>query len=341
MTEELVYWVWLSEAVNFSSSAFSKIYRKFTPEEAFFADTDTLLSAGLTKEDIELIEKRDLKRAESIIEKCNKLGIEIITANSKSYPRILEKLSDRPYVLYAKGDISLLKNKCAALVGTRRMTKKGESIARKTAESLIDEGYILISGVAEGIDSVGAKVSLERNLPFVAVSAVDIDKYYPVSNKALIDKIAKNGVLISEYPPDTSARYFATRNRIIAALSDKVYVIEAPEKSGALITAKVARKLKIKVWATSDNDPSFKGCMKLIEEGALPIGEVIKREKKKKAPELDGTRLYIYEKLLQNTLSDRDLIDEKHSVTEVLTALTELELDGIITALPGGKYKLI
>ncbi len=340
MTGKLVYWVWLSEAVKFSSSSFAKIYRKFTPEEAFFADSDTLLKAGLGEKDIEKIKNRDLKRAEEIIEKCAKLNIKIITANSKSYPRTLEKLHDRPYVLYVKGDVSLLKNKCAALIGTRRMTKKGEELARDTAERLIDEGYFLVSGAADGIDSVGARVSIERNAPFVVVSAVDIDKYYPASNKMLIDKIAQNGVVISEYPPGANARFFATRNRILAALSEAVYVIEAPEKSGALITASIAKKLGIKVWATYDKSRTFEGCMALIKSGAFPIGKV-EKEKKKKAPDLDGTRLYIYEKMLSGSICDEDFIDETHSASEVLIALTELELDGIIKALPGGRYKLI
>ena len=340
MTGKLVYWVWLSEAVKFSSSAFLKIYRKFTPEEAFFADNDTLLNAGLKEEDIECIKERSLKRAEEIINKCEKLNISIVTANSRNYPRILERLSDRPPVIYVRGNISLLKNKCATVVGTRNMTKKGKEIARETAEKLIDEGYLLVSGGADGIDSVALSVSLEKDKPSVVVLAVDIDKCYPVSNKNLIDAVAKNGVVISEYPPDANARYFATRNRILAALSDVLYVIEAPEKSGALITANIAKRLKINVFAPDEEGASFEGCRQLIKNGAGIIGKLKKKEKKKVMPELEGTPLYIYNKLLVKSLSDEELIDENHSVTDILIALTELELDGIITALPGGKYKI-
>lgn len=340
MTQKLIYWVWLSEAVKFSSSAFLKIYRKFTPEEAFFADDATLLNAGLSEEEIECIKERSLKKAEEIINKCEKFNISIVTAVSDNYPRALEKLPNRPFVLYVKGNIGVLKNKCATLVGTRNMTKKGEGIAREIAQRLIDEGYLLISGGADGIDSIASRISIENGKPSAIVSAVDIDKYYPSSNKSLIDKVASCGVVISEYPPGANARYFPTRNRILASLSESVYVIEAPLKSGALITADIAKKLKVKVFAADEEGTTFDGCRELIKNGAMPIGDKKKKEKKKAKPVLDGTRLYIYEKLIEKNLSDEELIDENHSVTDILIALTELELDGIITALPGGKYKI-
>ena len=337
MSEKLLYWVWLTTLLNFSSVRFSRIYSKFTPEEAYNASREELCGAGLSEDEIESLENRDLTRAREIICSCEKQGISIIPANSRYYPRALERLHDRPYVIYAKGDLSVLKKKTAAFVGTRRMTKKGEAIAVKTAGELLDEGYLLISGLADGIDLVGARVSLERGLPFVTVQGVDIDKRYPASNEA----IAEKGLIISEYPPDTNARYFVRRNRILAGLSDEIYVTEAPETSGALSTAEYGRRIGVRIHATHAEGLSFAGCVRLIDRGAIPIGDApLKREKEKKMPSLDGTRLYIYERLKRESASEEELIDEKHPITEVLTALTELELDGIITALPGGKYKL-
>lgn len=337
MNERLLYWVWMTELFEFSSTKIAPVYYKFSPEEAYHATLDELLGAGISEESAELLQNKSLDRARKILEKCERLGIKIVTANSPFYPRALERLSDKPYVLYVKGDIRVLKRKTAAVVGTRRMTVRGEALAKETSEKLLDEGFVLISGGADGIDSVGARASLGRGEPFVIVSGVDIDKYYPTSNKALIEK----GTLISEYPPDTGARFFTTRNRIIAGLSDRVYVIEAPEGSGALITADFARKLRINVYASDTEGRSFEGCRNLLKRGALSLNGVkMKTEKKKEKPTLSGTRLYIYDKLTEKPLSEEELIDEGHSVTEILTALTELELDGLINPIPGGKYKL-
>ncbi len=341
MTEKLLYWVWLTKVLEFSTARIGAVYRKFSPEEAYHASRDVLEDAGIDDNIIDALENKDLTDTRKIVERCTSLGIKIVTANSSLYPRMLERLKDKPYIIYVRGDLACLKRRCAAFVGTRRMTKKGEEIARDTATSLLDRGYTLISGVADGIDTVPALISIERGKPFVAVMGVDIDKYYPASNKSLIDKIAKNGAVISEYPPFTNGRYFVDRNRIIAGLADETYVIEAPEMSGAISTGEASLRLGNKTFAPDEEGMTFKGCKYLLKKGANPIGgEKKKREKKKEMPVLDGTRLYIYEKLMKGSFTDEELINEDHPVTEVLTALTELELDGLITALPGGKYKL-
>lgn len=341
MTEKLVHWVWLTQALKQSTSKISAVYRKFSPTEAYFASREELESAGISGDIIEVLGKKDLSKAVKTVEKCNSLGIKIVTANSALYPRMLERLPDKPYIIYVKGDLSCLKKRCAAMVGTRRMTKKGEELATGTARELLEKGYTLISGVADGIDTVPAELSVRKGIPFVAVMGVDIDKYYPMSNKSLLDKIAKNGAVISEYPPFTDARYFPDRNRIIAGLADETYVMEAPEMSGAISTGEVSLKIGNSTFVPDEEGITFRGCKYLLAKGAKPLGGVkMKAEKKKKMPVLDGTRLYIYEKLMKGSFSDEELIDEDHSVTDVLTALTELELDGLITALPGGKYKL-
>lgn len=339
MSEKLLYWIWLTTELEFSHAKISKIYRKFTPEEAFSLSPDELVGFGVPRDVAESLSGRDLTRARKIVERCEELGINIITANSRYYPRQLEILRDKPYIIYTKGDIACLKNKTAAIVGTRRSTQRGEELALKTAERLISEGVTLISGAADGIDSVAAKASVEKGVPFAAVIGVDIDKYYPASNKRIIDKIAGNGVVISEYPPFTNARYFADRNRIIAGLSDEVYVVEAPDESGALITGRIALRYRIPVYASDVEGVSFEGCRELIKKGASAFGGE-KMKKEKKPPVLDGTRLYIYERLKEKSVGEEELVDSEHPITEVLTALTELELDGIIKALPGGKYKL-
>ena len=336
MDTKLVYWVWLTRLFEFSSGRIAPIYYKFSPQEAYFASLETLTEAGVREEDALLLQNKNLDEARRIIEKCEKLGIKIVTANSPLYPRRLERLKDKPYVLYVKGSLDCLKKKTAALVGTRRTSIKGKELGFDIAKRLISQGYTLMSGGADGIDSIGAKASLEGEMPFCIVSGVDIDKYYPAANKGLIDKVAESGVVISEYPPDACARYFPTRNRIIAGLSDEVYIAEAPEGSGALITADFAKALGIRVYAGLGE-----GCRELVEKGAVDlVGKKEKKTRVKKEPTLTGTNLYIYERLKKSPCSENELVDGEHSIADILIALTELELDGIIKPREG-KYKLI
>ena len=283
---ETVYWVWLTRVLGFSG-AMTRVYHRFTPREAYFATKEELKASGIKEKDIELLQDKNLDEAKRIVDKCERLGIKIVTALSDEYPKRLERLKNKPLVLYVKGSLDCLKKKTAAVIGTRDTTIMGEEKAREISQGLLLEGYTLISGVAEGIDSIGARESLDKSIPFCVVSGVDIDKYYPASSEKMIDKIAENGVVISEYPPDTNARFFPARNRIIAGLSDEVYVIEAPERSGALITAKEARSIGVKVYAGLGE-----GCRALIENGASPLEP--EKKKDKKIPQLTGIRLYIY-----------------------------------------------
>lgn len=364
---KLLSWVWLTTTLKFFSPAIAKVLYKFTPSEAYEADGDTLRSAGVEEDIVTKLLDKDISEAEKTVTKCREKNIKIIPASSPDYPRALERLSDKPYVLYVKGDISCINGrKTAAFVGTRRMSEDGFENGVKIAEDLIDRGFVLISGIAAGIDSIAAKVSLKRKVPTVAVLGVDIDKYYPSENRRLIDEVAETGAVVSEYPPFTDARFFPARNRIIVGLSDIVNVIEAPLKSGALITGKLAVSKRIPTYALALSGSTFDGCRELISAGAIPIsGSELTESKAKigKAPstkkipppkketdspkkysaipdDVVGTRRYIWEKLMTGPQNENSLVDDKHNIQEILCALTELELDGYIRAIPGGKYAL-
>lgn len=358
MTETL-YWVWLTTVMKFANASLNKVLFKFTPDAAYKADRDALVNAGLDARTVEKLCNKSLDRAERIIELCRKKGISIVCADSSAYPRALDRLDDKPHVIYVRGDLGCLQGKrTACFIGTRRMTRRGEEFGTEYAKELISQGYLLVSGIAEGIDAVAASVSLEMGVPTVAVLGVDIDRYYPASNQRLIDGVADTGAVISEYPPETDARFFATRNRIIVGLSDTVNVIEAPLGSGALIGAELALKKRIPTFACSLEGDSFDGCRMLISKGATPLNEApisVKQESKpvKKAEktakpsadrgvpeELQGTCRHIYEILLNGPANEEAFITEAHDVTRVLCALTELELMGYIKALPGSKYQL-
>lgn len=369
----ILYWVWLTSTMKFASAAINRVLFKFTPEAAYEADEDELTEAGLEKRTVEKLMNKSLTRAEKIIEKCKKKNISILCSSSPDYPRALDRLDDKPHVIYVRGDISCIKGrKTVSFIGTRKMTRKGEAFGTEYARRLISEGNLLISGIADGIDTLAAAVSIEMGVPTVAVLGVDIDRYYPRINERLIDKVADIGAVISEYPPDTDARFFATRNRIIVGLSDTVNVIEAPLDSGALIGAELALRKGIPTFACDLDGDTFEGCRMLISKGATPINDGGKRsatilaEKMMKTAasgenkvkmkaetekavssvgskvpdDLQGTCRHIYEKLMDGPKNEDVFITPEHSVSRVLCALTELELKGYIKVLPGSKYQL-
>ncbi|MBE6700342.1 MAG: DNA-processing protein DprA [Ruminococcaceae bacterium] len=345
MTDKTLYWIWLTVGLNFNSKAVSRILEKFTPEEAYSENFESLKECKVSLSLLESLKSQSLDRAKDIMDKCKRIGAEIIHFGMSSYPESLKRLEDKPFVLYVKGDVEILsKNKIVAFLGTRKMTVRGKEWAEKTAEDLISKGYTLVSGGAEGIDSVALKVSLERKVPPIAVMGVDIDKYYPTINRPLLDKVASSGVLMSEYPPDTNARFFPLRNRIVVGLSSEVYVIEAPRHSGALISGRLALKYNIPLYTLPLDSENFQGCALLIKEGAISItGEGKEKHVKKEnsvSQNLEGTRAYIYNRLMKGEESENSLVDSEHGIVEILTALTELELEGLIKALPGGKYSL-
>jgi len=200
----------------------------------------------------------------------------IISINQKHphYPSRLLDLSDAPKEIYCLGNIKALKMPSIAIVGSRKASNHGLQYARFFARALANQGFCVISGLAEGIDSAAHMGALESNhtIPTIAVCGTSLDKCYPTQNRFLFEKINQIGLLISEYPPGTATKpyFFPQRNRLIAALSLGTLVVEAAPKSGSLITAKCANELGREVFAipNSISQLSSAGCHQLIKDGA-------------------------------------------------------------------------
>ena len=201
---------------------------------------------------------------------------EIKTTNikDKNYPKLLKGIKDAPEVLYYRGEI-LPEENCFAIVGTRRYSPYGKQVALEMAGDLTEAGLIIVSGLAPGIDTFAHTAAVERNKRTIAVLGTGLDEksIYPQSNLKLAQRILETGgCLISEYPPGTPGSQFSfpQRNRIISGLSLGVLVVEAKEKSGALITAEWARKQRRKVFAVPGpiHSSNSKGPHKLIKQGA-------------------------------------------------------------------------
>jgi len=208
------------------------------------------------------------------------MSIQKITLQDKDYPAILKELYSPPKIIYIKGKI-IPKDKLAiGIVGTRKCTDYGKEIAYKLSSELSKLGITIVSGLAQGIDTYAHKGALDNKARTIAVLGTGIDKnsFYPLENYNLSEQIAENGAIISEYKEGSrGTKYsFPQRNRIISGLSLGVIVIEAPEKSGALITADFAMEQNREVFVVPGpiNSENSKGTNKLIKQGAKLITNI-------------------------------------------------------------------
>lgn len=204
------------------------------------------------------------------------LGGRYLFADDPSYPALLGELADAPVALIVKGDLALLGRSAIAMVGARNSSAAACRLARQFAAGLGEQGQVVVSGLARGIDTAAHQGALESGT--IAVIACGIDQYFPPENRALQEEIAAHHLLVTEYPPGTQplARHFPHRNRIIAGLATGTVVVEAAPRSGSLLTARLAADAGREVMAVpgSPLDPRAQGCNGLIREGATLVQSV-------------------------------------------------------------------
>lgn len=199
----------------------------------------------------------------------------VLRIGDEDYPKHLRHISSPPKLLYYIGNLDLIQSLCIGMVGTRRCSPYGRWAAREISRRIAGCGIPIVSGMAEGIDSESHKGCLDRGTGTVAVLGTGIDVPFPKSNIALYEKIAQNGLILSEYPPGGKgyASNFPARNRIIAGLCSKLIVVEGQYKSGSMITARLALNQGRDVYAVPGNinQPGSLGVNSLIADGAIPI----------------------------------------------------------------------
>lgn len=209
---------------------------------------------------------------DAALEWASRPGNHIVGYGTPDYPSLLATCSDPPPQLFVKGDPAVLHLPQLAMVGSRKPTADGRRLARRFARELIEAGYQVTSGLALGIDAESHEGALEQQGITIAVLGSGLNRIHPISNAALAERIAERGAVVSEFPPDTSANswHFPERNRIISGLSHGVLVVEAAERSGSLITARLAAEQGREVFAIpgSINNPLARGCHSLIRQGA-------------------------------------------------------------------------
>ena len=286
----------------------------------------------------------------------------IITQNSHLYPDLLKELPDAPVVLYVIGNPSLLREPQIGIVGSRRPTPSGNRVAREFSEQLARSGLVITSGMAMGIDGTAHQGALSSYGGTVAVLGTGVDQIYPARHKDIYSLIASNGALVSEFPLGTTpyAGNFPKRNRIISGLSLGVLVVEAALESGSLISARMAAEQGREVFAVPGSviNPLSRGCHKLIRDGAVLVESAddilmelapqlqLQMQTPGQSPvnrskEIDPLRLKVIESMGYDVISINDLSDICGIPCQELSVLlTEMELDGVIEATPGGFIRL-
>ena len=275
----LKYWVWLSELPGLGNQARLALLRHFaSPEEIYYADAEELeLAEGLTKEQVQrVLQNKDLSGANRILGECQRLSQRILTIQDAGYPRRLQNIFDPPCLLYVKGRLPEVDEEVlVAVVGTRSCTPYGIRCAEKLGFGLAAGGGIVVTGLAKGVDAAAARGALRAGGTVIGVTGNGLDVYYPYESRSLYDDVAASGALLSEYPPGTEpeGRHFPVRNRIMSGLSLAALVVEAPVRSGAMITARLALDQGRDLFAVPGpiDAPASVGCIRLMQEGAGPV----------------------------------------------------------------------
>lgn len=273
----LKYWLWLAQMAGIPGPMKSALLAHFsTPEAVYYTDRgERALVEGITAAQLDALEDRSLAEADQILGFCQRLGVRIITREDSEFPDRLRGIFDPPLLLYVQGRMPVFDDEVAiAMVGTRDCSQYGARVAEKLGYELASQGALVVSGLAKGLDALCLQGALRAGGVTAAVIGGGHDIKYPSENRYLYEDIAATGVILSEYPPGTEHKgsHFPVRNRIISGLCLGTVVIEAPRRSGALITAHTALEQGRDVFAVPGpiDAPNSEGTNRLLLEGAIP-----------------------------------------------------------------------
>lgn len=395
----LKYWVWLASLPKLSTRMKLILLEHFGgPEQLYYGEKEEyFLVKEMTRPAAEALADKSMERADRILGDCDRLNLRIVTMGDTEYPDRLRNILEPPILLYVQGRMPRFDDEVAvAMVGTRRGSPYALEQGERLAFQMAGLGAVIVSGLAAGCDAAAHRGALRANGLTAAVIGGGHDIIFPKGNRGLYEDIAARGVILSEYPPGTDhlGRHFPLRNRIISGLSLGVVVMEAPERSGALITANRALDQGRDVFVIPGQvgDHRCAGSNSLLRDGAgvvtdawdvlghyasqyphkirflrreeprrfggVPAEPEEKRPAKKEPPakpehpalpllDLGGDhgltedQLRIVKALEGRTVQVDDLIEETQIPTrQVLSALTVLELDKIVTQESGKRFSL-
>ncbi|ABA23397.1 SMF protein [Trichormus variabilis ATCC 29413] len=370
MGEERAYWLAWAQISGVGPVLLRRLQQHFGTLAAAWNATQAQLGEveGFGLQTLEkVVKQRSRLYPEQLLIQHEQENPHFWTPADTNYPRLLLETPSPPPMLYYQGEVDLQENwgnkPLVGIVGTRQPSEYGIRWTRQISTALAKNGFTVVSGMAEGIDTVSHNATIKAGGRTIAVLGTGVDVVYPHKNRDLYKQILTNGLVVSEYPAKTppDRTHFPRRNRIIAGLSRAILVMEAPIKSGALITATYANDFGRDVYALPgrvDDHPS-QGCLKLLSQGAsLIIREIDELLKMLGAiPQLDVVdKSSVPEQLSLPTLSPElqrvldtisfdalpfDLIIQQTGMNagSVSSALLQLELMGIVSQLPGMRYQ--
>ncbi len=367
-------WISLNMTPQIGPRAATKLLEKFgSAENVFHARRHELESLKLKPESIESILKREFhEKAEEELEKVREIGGDVLNLDDGSYPFLLREISDPPITLYVKGDWqACFDAPCVAIVGSRRCSTYGENASQMLARDLAANGICIISGLARGIDTAAHRGAIQAKGRTVAVMGTGIGQVYPKENAKLVDEILDlGGAVVSQFPLETPPipENFPYRNRIISGLSLGVLIIEASERSGSLITARLAMEQNREVLAVPGNITSknsfgtnylIKSGAKLVQQWQDVVSELPseisaailppqidqKNQKEAKQPErvpadLNENERKIWQMLSADEAMQIDVLLEASELSfgDLNAVLVSLDLRDLIRVLPGNCY---
>lgn len=354
----LAGWLQLALTPGLGPSSVRALLRDFGLPDAVLARKRTELARYASAAALEALDSRSVQDAVArALDWAAQPQCFVVTLADEAYPRLLLEIADPPPLLYARGRIELLQRPGLAIVGSRNATAQGERNAEEFAKTLSASGFTIISGLALGIDAAAHRGGLAAPASTIAVLGTGIDLVYPQRNAALAAQIAERGLLLSEFPLGTpaAAHNFPRRNRLISGLAGGCLVIEAALASGSLITARLAAEQGREVFAVpgSIHSPLSKGCHALIKLGAKLVESAddvlselsgfrptaradVAASPARGSPEGAGLLA-----VMGHDPVDVDALCERAglSAEQVSSELLRLELDGRVTALPGGLFQ--
>lgn len=339
-------------------------YKKQEAILALFDEPSDIFDLFVTKKSLvtKIVSEQEFNKMEyslnmqyldSYILSLENQGVFILTYKSELYPKQFLDFPDKPLILYCKGDLSLLKTKCVGIVGSRKVTRYGKQVTEKFAKAIASSGVTVVSGLADGVDSVAHRSALEVEGKTIAVMGSGIKHIYPKTNYNLEKEIEQKGLVITEYKPslEPAPWHYPLRNRIIAGLSNAVLITEASAKSGSLYTRDYCMEYGIDLFAIPGEITNFssagcnliiKSCQASLVTSPDDILEKLNITKEYK-PVVKNLQLSFDEQAVLNAIDGETHFDEiklatKLDTKDLITLLTMMELNGTIKKLAGNYY---
>ncbi len=325
------------------------------PQVLYETRNDWSIYGCFTSKQVKRAAKIELESLNEICKLHNDNDIKSINYTDKSFPDKFKNISQAPIILFYKGNIEILNRPYAvAVIGSRQCNGEGERTAQLISADISQHGGVVISGLAQGIDSIANRVCVENGGKTVAILGVPLNEYYPKTNQKLQELLAKDHLVISEYP--CGQRYYATsfvqRNRLIAAASDAVCVIQATHNSGSLITVNKAIEYEKAVFTVPGSifSPFYEGSNELLTEGIANAvtngkqiieylgGEISDGIKENESYDLDPMAKSILECIDGAMFTGNIIRKSKMGRGVVKAILTQLEIDGLIFRTESGEY---